>query len=885
MIPHRLQTHTVRKSLAAFGEESMEENTSKVYLEPAEALLSQASGAGSPLFVINLCASMAPATLTGKSLPGLDSYRLYQVSRVEDGRTRYRLRLGFFTTQDAANRVLETVRQQYATAFTTSLSDEDRRYTRGYVPDTSATSRMRVVSVVPPSAPPVAATKQPVKQAPPQVAARAATPTPAKPAPIAQAKAAPTAPVAKSAIPAAPVAKAAASVTTSRVAAPAASAPQAKSPKTSDSGVYETTWEPQRAAAAPAKSGTTGSYRAMDPKALATGSFKALDKTAASGTFRTLEQKALATGAFRTADHKAASGSFRALDPKVAATGTHKALEQKALATGSHKAFEQKAAATGMHRALEQKAVATGMHKALEQKAAATGSHRALEQKAVATGMHKALEQKASATGSHRALEQKAPATGSHRALEQKSASTGSYKALDQSAINEIEISWNKPAAKVPQASAPARAASAPVATKPAAAPAATKPATAPVVSKAPPVLKPEPAVQAKPAAKAAAPTVKAPPAPAAKTPAKAPEAKNPPVTVKPSAPMKLELEAAPVAAPKQAASATPSNQPFHVGKGVNIPQVALSLETGKHSKFTPAAAPVAAKAPAAPANKAAAPSKPAAQPPVSSAKSPGALQLPPRVAGLPDLDSTQTIRALTNEEMNDANQEKWWAIQLAVSDQPLNLDAMPHLDIFEAYRLYSVASAGSGKILHSLRLGFFREAVSAEAVSGYLKTFFPTPSVLRISTAEQARFKDAPAPKTPPKVESKVIDLNDARDRVKPVVPMVTMEVADRSPTGTFKPGAGTFKNGNSGTYKALNKPAQAPAAKAAAAKPAVAKRPAAGKQAHMQTGKYRAQAKGSLQEQLLEAAREVELTESGIRRLPKSDSLLARLVDRLKK
>jgi hypothetical protein len=112
-----------------------------------------------------------------------------------------------------------------------------------------------------------------------------------------------------------------------------------------------------------------------------------------------------------------------------------------------------------------------------------------------------------------------------------------------------------------------------------------------------------------------------------------------------------------------------------------------------------------------------------------------------------------------------------------------------------------------------------------------------------------------------------------------------VTMEVADRSPTGAFKPGAGTYKNGSSGTYKALNKPAQAPAAKPAAAKPAVAKRPAAGKQSHMQTGKFRAQAKGSLQEQLLEAAREVELTESGIRRLPKSDSLLARLVDRLKK
>src|SRR5690606_40680811 len=110
-----------------------------------------------------------------------------------------------------------------------------------------------------------------------------------------------------------------------------------------------------------------------------------------------------------------------------------------------------------------------------------------------------------------------------------------------------------------------------------------------------------------------------------------------------------------------------------------------------------------------------------------------------------PDLDSTQTIRALTAEELNDETQEKVFAIELAASEQPVNLDAMPHLDIFEAYRLYSVASATGGKIIHSLRLGFFREAVSAEAVCGYLKTFFPSPTAVRVSAAEQERFKEAP--------------------------------------------------------------------------------------------------------------------------------------------
>ncbi len=140
---------------------------------------------------------------------------------------------------------------------------------------------------------------------------------------------------------------------------------------------------------------------------------------------------------------------------------------------------------------------------------------------------------------------------------------------------------------------------------------------------------------------------------------------------------------------------------------------------------------------------------------------------------------------------MEDAQQDKWFAVQLAVSDQPVNLDAMPRLDIFEAYRLYSVATAGSGKIMHSLRLGFFKEAVSAEAVMGYLQTFFGSPSVMRVSVAEHGRFKDAPSAKKPaaPAHEAKVVELNNAR-ATRPVVPTVTMEVApgvDAAATGSF--------------------------------------------------------------------------------------------------
>jgi hypothetical protein len=122
-----------------FGEVNVEDNTSKVYVEPggsAPPIVSQ--GAGTQLFVINLCASIAPVSTTGRNIPGLDNYRLYQVARVEDGRTRHRLRLGFFTNEAHAERVLTVVRQQYPTAFTTCLGDEDRRFTRGYLPESTA---------------------------------------------------------------------------------------------------------------------------------------------------------------------------------------------------------------------------------------------------------------------------------------------------------------------------------------------------------------------------------------------------------------------------------------------------------------------------------------------------------------------------------------------------------------------------------------------------------------------------------------------------------------------------------------------------------------------------------------------------------------------------
>jgi SPOR domain len=646
----------------------VEENTSRVYVGPSAAALTDpliatpAAGAGTSLFIINLCASIAPIQAAGKAIPGLESYKLYQVARNEDGRTRHRLRLGFFTSEADAEQVLATVRDNYPTAFVTCLSDDDRRYARGFVPDpTQAKRPVAIVEKPAPVAAPVAA-----KPAAPKTVAPPAT---AKPAPETK--------------------------------APAAAAKPA---------VIEVARQPE----APIQT---------QPKATA-----------------------------------------KAEAPKPTPV------------------------------------------------------------------------------------------------------------------VDEIELSWDPPALKAdPAPSAPSDTA-------------ASIKTIAPGF-KTDTVIKARPVEPAKP--KAAA------------TPAKQPA---------PSAPIELTLtlDDEPVAKPAVESHSKADAQPFHVGKGVDIPASALTLEPAASASAPAAhsAAPSpAAKQPAPAAKTAAKPaakqSPPKAAPAVSTktvtpppapavaptAKVPAAASSNP-ARQAPELDSTQTIRALTTAELD--GEEKWYSIQLVVSEQPVNLDAMPHLDIFEAYRVYSVANAGSGKIVYSLRLGFFREEVSAQAVGGYLKTFFPSPSVMRISTAEQLRFKDAPAPKATAiaKSEAKVIELNQARDRKPPTIPTVTMEV-DTSATGSFKPGAtgsfnaatgsfkpgatGSFKVNASGTHKALK-----PAAKTA---PPATKRSAPLSKA-MSTGKHKAmQTKKSLQEQLLDEAREVQLSESAIRKLPKNDSLLSRLVGKLTK
>jgi hypothetical protein len=111
----------------------------------------------------------------------------------------------------------------------------------------------------------------------------------------------------------------------------------------------------------------------------------------------------------------------------------------------------------------------------------------------------------------------------------------------------------------------------------------------------------------------------------------------------------------------------------------------------------------------------------------------------------VPSLETTQTVRALTQLELEDDNASRWFVIQLSLAEDAFDPDTVPNLDIFSVYRLYSVAGIDQGRIVHALRLGFFTEEIAADAVASYLADFYDKPTVKRVSAAERERFAEQP--------------------------------------------------------------------------------------------------------------------------------------------
>jgi hypothetical protein len=98
-------------------------------------------------------------------------------------------------------------------------------------------------------------------------------------------------------------------------------------------------------------------------------------------------------------------------------------------------------------------------------------------------------------------------------------------------------------------------------------------------------------------------------------------------------------------------------------------------------------------------------------------------------------------VRALTQLELEDDQASRWFVIQLALAEQAFDPEHLPNLDIFSAYRLYSVAGIDQGRIVHALRMGFFSDEMGARAVASYLAAYYDNPAIKRVSSAERQRF------------------------------------------------------------------------------------------------------------------------------------------------
>jgi len=160
----------------------------------------------------------------------------------------------------------------------------------------------------------------------------------------------------------------------------------------------------------------------------------------------------------------------------------------------------------------------------------------------------------------------------------------------------------------------------------------------------------------------------------------------------------------------------------------------------GSVVRKAPAARPAREQRPAAPAAAVASPAARTESTPVAPAKPATVVSENHEAISF---DSTQTIRALTSLELAADEASAWFVIQLTASESPIESEHVPNLDIFDEYRLYCVTGLDQDRVMHALRLGFFSSQIAAQAVSGYLASYFESPSVKRVSIAERDRFAE----------------------------------------------------------------------------------------------------------------------------------------------
>ena len=133
-----------------------------------------AGGAATGGFVINLTSSTTPMALSQPKDPTLAQFSFFVSRRLEDGRERFRLHMGYFETMEAAEEMLVVVRDVYPGAW---AGEAPGKKLRGNKPIAAATPP--AAAAAPAAAKPVAASPAPAAAAP-AAPARAAAPPPAQ---------------------------------------------------------------------------------------------------------------------------------------------------------------------------------------------------------------------------------------------------------------------------------------------------------------------------------------------------------------------------------------------------------------------------------------------------------------------------------------------------------------------------------------------------------------------------------------------------------------------------------------------------------------------------------------------------------------------------------
>jgi hypothetical protein len=128
-------------------------------------------------YVINLTSSTTPMALSQPKDPTLSQFTFFVSRRLEDGRERFRLHMGYFESMQAAEEMLSVVREVYPSAWAGEAPGKKLR------PNNAAAAAKAATPA--PAAPPRAAAPAPQSKAPPPAAALPAAPAAPAPHPFA----------------------------------------------------------------------------------------------------------------------------------------------------------------------------------------------------------------------------------------------------------------------------------------------------------------------------------------------------------------------------------------------------------------------------------------------------------------------------------------------------------------------------------------------------------------------------------------------------------------------------------------------------------------------------------------------------------------------------